>query len=214
MSDFTAGPADDTLVSAARRGDLAAFNLLVDRYERLVYAICLRLLREPALAEDAAQETFIRAYGALEQYHGPSLRAWLARIATNRCYDLLRGVRRHPLQSLEAEPGEREPHWSLETPPEDPFQQAVRSELGARLIAALEQLPLEQRVVVLLCDVHGYDYEEIAAATEVAVGTVKSRLSRARARLREILRADQRSRELFEGIGRHYFDDDPGARRR
>jgi len=123
----------------------------------------------------------------------------------------LRGQRRHSLRSLEAEPVEAEPRWSLEPAAIDPDREAVRLQLAARLNDALEQLPEEQRLVVLLSDVHGYSYDEIAEVTGAPVGTVKSRLSRARGRLRELLRADTRSRELFEAIGRRHFDDDAGA---
>lgn len=199
---------DDALVATARAGDLAAFNQLVDRHERLVYAVCLRLLGDRQLAEDAAQDTFIRAFGALPDFSGGSFRAWLARIATNRCYDLLRASRRHPLDSLDALPVEPVARWSVEPAPPDPAQHAARAELSHRLSTALDRLAEDQRLAVLLSDVHGYSYDEIAEATGAAVGTVKSRLSRGRARLREILRADPTARELFEAFGRHSHDGD------
>lgn len=207
-TDATLLSPDDSLIAAARGGDLAAFNVLVERYERLVYAICLRLLRDPHLAEDVTQETFIRAYGAIASFEGGPFRSWLARIATNRSYDTLRYQRRRPAESLEAQVVEVEPRWSVEPPVDDPERFAARSELSRRLEAALEYLTEDQRLVVLLHDVHGYPYDEIAEITGASIGTVKSRLSRARARLREVLRADAGSRELLEAVSRQLSDDE------
>lgn len=199
---------EQQIISDARRGDIDAFNRLVEQYERLVFAVAVRLLRDPENAEDVTQETFIRAYSSLLHYHGGSFRAWLTRIATNRCYDLLRSLQRRPADSLDTEVVEAEPRWSVETVGVDPESLAVRAELGRRLERALDLLPDDQRLVVLLYDVHGYDYEEIAQITDVSLGTVKSRLSRARSRLREMLKADEESRELFDTVRRHLGDDD------
>ncbi|MBX6341752.1 MAG: sigma-70 family RNA polymerase sigma factor [Thermomicrobiaceae bacterium] len=201
-------PSDEALVARARDGDLRAFNLLVERYERVVYALCLRMLRDGPAAEDAAQDTFIRAYTSLDQFQGAHLRAWLLRIATNRCYDLLRARARRPADSLEAEAEEPGRGLEIEAHASDPVEEAARRELQARLEAALARLPADQRLVVLLHDVHGYQYDEIAEITGVALGTVKSRLSRGRASLREILRADACSWELFEAVGRQFLRDD------
>lgn len=201
-------PPDEELVASALNGDLAAFNRLVERYQRLVFAVCLRLLRDPGLAEDVTQEAFVRAYSALDQFQGGAFRPWLLRIATNRAYDVLRYHHRRPSESLEAQVVEQEPRWSVESPPDDPEDFAGRAELSRRLEAALAALPEDQRLVVLLHDVHGYQYEEIARITDVSLGTVKSRLSRARARLRDILRSDDRSRELLESVGRQLNDEE------
>ncbi len=203
--------AEQQHIARAQRGDLAAFNLLVEQYERLVFAVSFRLLRDRQQAEDVTQETFIRAYSSIRQYHGGSFRAWLTRIATNRCYDVLRSLQRRPAASLDAQVVEQEPQWSVEPVPDDPERVAMRWELGRRLELALDLLPEDQRLVVLLYDVHGYAYEEIAEIASVSLGTVKSRLSRARARLRDTLRADKDARELFESVGRHLSDDDAAA---
>lgn len=200
---------DAVLIDAARTGDLDAFNRLVERYERLVYAVCLRLLHERESAEDLTQETFIRAYSALDHYEGGSFRAWLIRIATNRSYDLLRYQQRRPAQSLEAQVVEAEPRWSTEPVAIDPLQHVAQRELGERLERALQSIPEEQRLIVMLYDIHGYSYDEIAEVTTTSLGTIKSRLSRARARLRQELRADERSRELFEAVSRQLYSDDP-----
>lgn len=199
---------DETLIEYARNEDLAAFNVLVERYQRLVFAVCSRLLLDPQHAEDVTQETFIRAYTALDQYYGGSFRAWLLRIATNRSYDLLRHSQRRPADSYEAQTVESEPQWSSEPLSPDPAQFASRAALSDHLERALAQLPADQRLAVLLHDVHGYPYDEIAETMAVSLGTVKSRLSRGRARLRELIRQDERARELFESVGRHLNSDD------
>lgn len=199
---------DVALVEEARRGDLEAFNVLVERHQRSVYAIAVRLLRDPHLAEDVTQDTFVRAYRALDTFEGEQFRAWLLRIATNRSYDVLRYHRRRPAESFDGQLVEGEPQWTTKTPIDNPEQYATRQALGRRLEAALDKLSDDQRLAVLLHDVHGYPYEEIAQITGATLGTVKSRLSRARARLREELRADERSRELLEGVSRQLNGDE------
>ncbi|MDI3341475.1 MAG: sigma-70 family RNA polymerase sigma factor [Sphaerobacter sp.] len=196
------------MIAAARRGDLAAFNGLVARYEREVFAVALRLLGDPHAAEDVTQETFLRAHGALEQFDGGSVRAWLLRIATNRSYDVLRYRRRRPAESLDARPVEEEPTWSSQTAAVDPEGFAVRQALSAHLEQALAELTADQRLAVLLHDVHGYPYEEIAQITGASLGTVKSRIHRGRARLRELLHGDERARELLGAISRQQSGDE------
>jgi len=185
-------PADDeTLVRAARAGNLEAYNQLVRQYERQAYAVALRLLRRPEQAEDATQDAFLQAYRALDSFHGGSFRAWLVRIVTNRCYDLLRASNRRAADSLDDREFETEPQWSTVTPLADPVQRVAQAELSDFLERTLATLSEEQRLVVILCDVQGYAYEEVATITCVALGTVKSRLSRARATLRERLREQE-----------------------
>ncbi|MCA1668320.1 MAG: sigma-70 family RNA polymerase sigma factor [Thermomicrobia bacterium] len=189
-------PADDeALVLAARHGDLDAYNRLVRMYERQAYAVALRLLRRPDLAEDATQDAFIQAYRALETFRGGSYRAWLMRIVTNRCYDLLRSATRRAADSLDDQMFEAEPHWSSIAAPDDPVRRATQAELGRLLEDALATLPEEQKLAVVLCDVQGYAYEEAAAMMGVALGTVKSRLSRARSTLREVVRGQEQFAE-------------------
>jgi len=185
-------PADDeTLVRAARAGNLEAYNRLVRQYERQAYAVALRLLRRPEQAEDATQDAFLQAYRALDSFRGGSFRAWLVRIVTNRCYDFLRADKRHVTGSLDDREFETEPQWSTVTPLADPVQHATQAELSSFLERTLATLPEEQRLAVILCDVQGYAYEEVASITGAALGTVKSRLSRARATLRERLREQE-----------------------
>jgi RNA polymerase sigma-70 factor (ECF subfamily) len=198
---------DERLIRAAQRGDLTSFNALVVRHERTVYNLCLRMLRDVASAEDATQETFLKAWTAIGTFRGGLVRPWLLRIATNRCYDILRARGRRPADSLDAEPFESEPAWTSHSAgSEHPEVFAARAELSAHLERALAMLPEDQRLVVILSDVHGHPYDEISEITGVAVGTVKSRLSRARSRLRDALRDDQDSRELFERFARFSED--------
>lgn len=203
---------DAYLIRMAQAGDLDAFNLLVLRYERAVFNVCLRLLRDAGGAEDVTQDTFVRAWQSLDSFRGELIRPWLFRIATNRCYDLLRVRARRPAGSLDAEPYEIEPIWSTQGPADEaPDAHSLRRELSIHLERALSALPDDQRTVVLLADVQGCDYREVAEATGAALGTVKSRLSRARARLRQILQDDPEAGELFDRFLRHYDDQDEAS---
>lgn len=191
---------DEALVRAAQRGDLDAYNRLVRTYERQAYAVALRLLRRPELAEDATQDAFLQAYRALDTFRGGYFRAWLLRIVTNRCYDLLRASNRRAADSLDDQTFESEPHWASTAPVDDPVARAAQGELGTFLERALGLLPEEQRATVILCDVQGYAYEEAAQIMQVALGTVKSRLSRARAALREYLRGQEQFAEYLRSL--------------
>lgn len=198
---------DERLVRAAQNGDLPSFNALVTRHERAVYAVCFRMLREVTAAEDATQDTFVKSWSSLDSFRGGLFRPWLLRIATNRCLDILRARGRRPADSLDAEPVEVEPRWTSQTAgTEHPESFAARTELSGFLERALGQLPEDQRAVIILSDIHGHSYDEIAEITGVAVGTVKSRISRSRSRLREILKSDPDAWELFERFLRHYDD--------
>jgi RNA polymerase sigma-70 factor (ECF subfamily) len=177
------------LVRRAQGGDLAAFNLLVVRHQSAAYSLALRFLRSREAAEDVTQEAFFRAYRALDGFRGERFRAWLLRIVANAARDELRRRKRRPQRSLD------EARDDPDTPDLDPLERgpgpeqvAENADLRRVLEAALARLPEEWRMVVLLSDVHGLSYEEVATSVGVPVGTVKSRLSRARGRLREILR--------------------------
>lgn len=178
---------DDALADRARNGELDAFNLLVRRYQRRVFGLCLGMLRSPAAAEDAAQDAMLAAWRALHSYRGGNFPAWLMRIAANRCRDELRRRKRRPSTSLDRMLDEHGDAWS---PPDDgrpPEIAALDAETGRTLLTALQQLPEEQRQTILLSDVHGLAYREIADTMNTSVGTVKSRLNRARARMRQLL---------------------------
>jgi RNA polymerase sigma-70 factor (ECF subfamily) len=177
-----------SLVRAAQRGNLDAFNELVLTYQNRVYNLAYRILGDPAAASDAAQEAFIRAYQSLGSFRGGSFRSWLLRVVSNLCYDELRRRMRRPATSFE-EFGEvdEEANPALINGAESPEDSAERLELMRYLQQAITSLPPDQRMVLVLSDVEGMDYAAVAAAVDIPVGTVKSRLSRARARLRDLL---------------------------
>ncbi|MBI1885746.1 MAG: sigma-70 family RNA polymerase sigma factor [Chloroflexi bacterium] len=177
---------ESQLLHRAQAGDLDAFNTLVHRYQTPLYSLCLRLLAVREAAEDAAQEAFLAAYRHLDRFKGGSFRAWLFRIAANACYDELRRRKARPSLSLEATTPSERPVEVAEGAP-SPEQQVERLELAAYLQEALSRLPFDQRLAVVLCDVQGMSYEEVAEVTKAALGTVKSRISRGRGRLRLIL---------------------------
>ena len=178
---------EETLIARARDGDFDAFNELILTYQNLAYSIAYRTLQESESAADAVQESLIKAFRSLETFRGGNFRAWLSRIVTNTCYDTLRSWQRKPTESLDDLPVEADYSVQLIDHSESPHQHAERSELNALLESGINKLPDDQRMVVVLCDVHGFSYEEISEMTGVAMGTVKSRLSRARLKLRDIL---------------------------
>lgn len=179
-----------SLIEAARRGDIPAFNRLVETYQDMAYSVAFRILGDPDSAADATQEAFITAYRKLHQFRGDHFKPWLMRIVTNACYDELRRQRRRPIASLENfHEIEPDSNNALHSQQESPEQHVQRSELSAAIQDCLNALPDDQRVVAVLSDIEGYPYQEIATITGWPVGTVKSRLSRARGRLRDCLRA-------------------------
>jgi RNA polymerase sigma-70 factor (ECF subfamily) len=196
-------PLDEAgLLERSRHGDLAAFNEIVAAYQDRLYNLCLRMLGSRQAAEDACQEAFLSAYRGLASMRGGSLKSWLFRIAANACIDELRRRRRQPALSLDAPAREGEEERALDvadTGP-GPERQALRGELWRALEAELSRLPPDQRLAVLLSDVEELSYEEIAETMSCSLGTVKSRISRGRARLRLALRARP---ELFGDLLRH-----------
>ena len=181
---------EGALIQAAKEGDINAFNHLVQVYQDLVFNQAYRMMGEPDYAADASQEAFISAYRNIRSYRGGSFRAWLLRIVTNACYDELRRRQRRPTTSLEPldDGGEEieSPQW-LADPGETPEDSLERTELGSAIQNCLDELPLDFRSVVILVDVQGMDYSEAALAVGKPVGTIKSRLARARTRLRDCL---------------------------
>lgn len=178
------------LVAAAQRGDLDAFNELVLAYQDRVYNLAYRILGDPAAAEDATQDTFIAAYRHLSTFRGGSFLSWLMRTVANRCYDELRRHKRRPTVSWESfgEMDEDANPFLVNGHP-TPEEAAQQAELTRLLQSAILTLPPDQRVVLVLSDVEGMNYQEIADTVGIPVGTVKSRLARARARLRDLLQA-------------------------
>lgn len=182
-------PADEQLVSLSKDGNLAAFNRLVERYQGLVYNLCLRLLGSPESAEDAAQETFLAAYRAMSRFAEGNFRSWLLRIAANESKDeLRRKSRRGQSESLDAARDDDSAPIEVADPAPGAPILAERLELAGELQKALLRIPFDQRQAVVLSDLYGFHYEEIARLVGANVGTVKSRIHRGRERLRhEIL---------------------------
>jgi RNA polymerase sigma-70 factor (ECF subfamily) len=181
---------ESRLIDLSQKGDLAAFNGLVECYQRQVYNLCLRLLASAEAAEDATQEAFIAAYRRIDSFRGGNFRAWLLRIAANASYDELRRQRRRPAASLEAAMATQGATQSP-SPSAGPEDEALRMELNAYLQLGLTTLPSDQRLAIILRDVHGLSYEELAEVMRCSIGTVKSRIARGRARMREYLRANR-----------------------
>jgi RNA polymerase sigma-70 factor (ECF subfamily) len=178
---------EKALIAAAQRGEVPAFNQLVLTYQSMVYNLAYRILSDADAAADASQDTFISAFRAIKKFRGGSFKAWLLRIATNACYDQLRYKQRRPTSSLEALFVETDPPPSFTDPAEGPEDYALRQELGQVMQAGLNALPPDQRIALVLSDVQGFSYQEIAEITRSSLGTVKSRLSRGRAKLRDYL---------------------------
>jgi len=178
------------LIREAQKGDLDAFNRLILAYQDIVYSQAYRMMSEPEAAADATQEAFISAFRKLHTYRGGSFRAWLLRIVTNACYDEHRRRKRRPaipLQPSDSEADEIEsPHWMADDG-EGPEGAAERMELSSAIQKCLDNLPDEFRAIVVLVDIQQLDYSEAAMVIGKPVGTVKSRLARARMRLRDCL---------------------------
>ncbi len=182
----------------ARAGDLTAFNELVLEHQGLVFSLCLRIIGQKQAAEDATQEAFIAAWRNLKNLRGDAFRPWLMRIAANACTDELRRRGRRPSSSLDSaleegvpEPPDREP---------SPETMLLRGALRHQVEEALQELPVDQRMAVILADLNGFDYAEVAEVMKTSLGTVKSRISRGRARLRQALLKDP---ELLSTQRRH-----------
>lgn len=182
---------DETaLILEAKGGNLDSFNRLVLAYQDMVYSQAYRMIGEQESADDATQTTFISAYNHLSSFRGGSFKAWLLRIVTNACYDELRRRKRRPTVPLEPldDTGEEveSAHWMIDST-EQPEEQIQRQELQRAIQHCLDHLPEEFRSTVIMVDVQGLDYSEAAQAIGKPIGTIKSRLARARLRLRDCL---------------------------
>ncbi len=181
------------LLAAAQRGHLPAFNQIILHYQGMAYNIAYRIVGDADSAADATQDAFVKAFQRIDQYRGGSFKAWLLRIVTNTCYDALRARKRRPTSSLEPEEEDDDPDYDvrLVDHAERPESYVIRQELAGVIQTAIQQLPADQRATLVLADIEGLDYQEIADAMGTALGTVKSRLSRARAKLRDLLLAQE-----------------------
>ncbi|MHB8510789.1 MAG: RNA polymerase sigma factor [Actinomycetota bacterium] len=172
---------DASLVKDFLAGDEQAFNQIVARYERRVWAICLRMCCDVEDARDATQDAFVTAFRSLHSFRGDAaLSTWLHRIAVNASFDVIRKRNRQRSRPID----ERFDLASGELPPDE---QAIRSERALRVQNALRKLSDDHRAVVVLHDIQGLEYPEVAEVLELPLGTVKSRLHRARAELARML---------------------------
>jgi RNA polymerase sigma-70 factor, ECF subfamily len=182
---------ESALIQTAQHGDLDSFNTLILHYQDMVFHVALRILGDEDLAADASQEAFISAFRSIKSFRGGSFKAWLMRTVTNACYDELRRQKRRPTTPLEPDTLDGEeldsPRW-LADPSMTPAEKSEADELEHAIQHCLDALPTEFRTVVVYADIQGMDYSEVATAVHVPLGTIKSRLARARLRLRECLR--------------------------
>ena len=179
---------DRRLIVRAQAGDTGAFRLLIERHQRRVFAIALGLVRDEQDAREIAQEAFLRVHKGLPQFHGgSSFFTWLYRIVTNLSIDLMRKPSRREAElhfALEVDDGESSVLPAVDA---DPYDVVRRGELSARIAQALEQLPPYHRGVILMREVEGLSYEEMAEAMQVSKGTIMSRLFHARKKLQRAL---------------------------
>jgi RNA polymerase sigma-70 factor (ECF subfamily) len=183
------------LIQKARLGNLEAYNQIVLAYQTLVYNHALWMMRDPQAAEDLTQETFIKAYLSLNQYKGGSFRAWLLRIVSNDCIDEWRRIKRCKTCSttcLNSYGEEIEDMDWLQDPGLSVEEKAAQRDLQIDLERCLCALPEEYRRTVVLVDVFDMDYAEAASTMKVPIGTIKSRLARARSFLRKSLESHAR----------------------
>ena len=190
-------------IKKSLKGDLNSFNQIVLEYQNLVYNQAYRMMGEGASAEDAAQEAFISAYKKLHTYRGGSFKSWLLRIVSNACYDEFRRRKRQPIVPLYPEDkngNELDSASWLEGNEEKPEDYVLRSELSDAIQTCLDRLEFEFRTIVVLVDLQGMDYASAAKVVDRPLGTVKSRLARARRNLKDCL---QSFRELLPIEFRH-----------
>jgi len=189
---------ENALAVAAQKGDLNAFNRLVLVHQDMAFNLAYRILADPNSAADATQDAFISAYQAIKSFRGGSFRAWLLRIVTNTCYDELRRKKRRPTVPLEPVSSQEDeeienPSWLADDNP-SPEENAESIDLVEAIQHCLQDLPDEFRIVIAMIDLEGLDYSEASLATKAPLGTIKSRLARARVRMQDCL---QKFRELL-----------------
>jgi len=185
---------ESILINSAQNGDLDAFNELALKYQDMMYRIALRTLNDEPSADDATQNAMIQAFRNIKSFRGGSFRSWLARVTVNASYDEMRRWRRQPSVSLEQVNGEGDEIESLPWMVDlsaGPEEQIDSVELRDAIQHCVKALIPDYRLVVILVDVEGMSYEEAARIARIPVGTVKSRLARARMQLRKTLQSHQ-----------------------
>jgi len=180
------------LITSAQEGDLDAFNQLILNYQDMLYRVALRIIHDEFSAEDATQDAMILAFRNIRSFRGGNFKSWLARVTVNASYDELRRGKRHlsvPLEQFTSEGDEVEsPAWIKDMSAE-PEERAETSELRSAMQQCIKSLVPDYRLMVILVDMEGMSYEEAARIAHIPVGTVKSRLARARMQIRNKLRS-------------------------
>jgi RNA polymerase sigma-70 factor (ECF subfamily) len=191
------------LIAELQAGSEEAFSWLITRYHQPIYSLLARTVRDPADAADLTQDVFVKVFRGIKSFHGESsLRTWIYRIALHEGLNQRRWWRRHKqqevtieMETVDCEDGEpTRLKEMLVDPGESPYEMASHTEARERLEAALQQVPDPYRMTLILRDIEGFVYEEVAEMLGVNLGTVKSRLVRGRACLRQLLKADQAQR--------------------
>ncbi|HEY1406211.1 MAG TPA: sigma-70 family RNA polymerase sigma factor [Spirochaetota bacterium] len=179
---------DDELTARIIKGDADAFSEIVGRYKDRVYGMAFRVLGDPDEADECAQDIFVRIYNTLPSFRAESaLSTWIYRVAYNLSLDYARKrKRKKKREAFSADDGDCDPSFS--DPRSNPESIALRNEELRQIQSALLKIDDDQRELIILCDIEGKDYDEIRAITGLAMGTIKSRISRGRVKLRELLR--------------------------
>ena len=189
---------DHLLISRAQRGDRSAFNALIRKHETRAYQYAFRLTRNPEEAADVVADAFVRIYNALHNFKGQSaFTTWMYRILTNCYLDVKKKEKNRQTTSLESvlQTPDGEVERQIEDPGASPYEDTERNERERSIEDAVSLLPEYQRAMIVMYHAESMTYEEIAAALDLPVGTVKSRLNRARISLRELL---VKNEELFQ----------------
>jgi len=189
---------DQMLISRSQSGDQSAFNTLIRKHEVRAYQYAFRLTRNSEEASDVVAEAFIRIFNALHNFKGQSaFTTWMYRILTNCFLDIRKKERSRPSLSLEAtlQTSEGELERQIEDPSRTPYEETERNERETRIEDAVAVLPEYQRAMIVMYHAEMLSYEEIASALDLPIGTVKSRLNRARLSLRDLLGKNE---ELFK----------------
>ena len=180
-----------TLPIEDRAGGKYCYNCIIEAHQNQAHNLALRMLADWGMAEDATQEAFLSGYKAFKSFRGDNLKAWLLRIVANACKDMLRARKSRPAASLDyflLDPEGREtPALDIPSSDESPEDYTLRRELGRTIQEGLQSLSQERRLAVVLVDVQGFSYEEVAQVASCSLGTLKSRLARARGEMRDFL---------------------------
>lgn len=195
---------EEQLIKVAAKGDMEAFEMLIGQYEKKIYALCLHLLKDPEEAYDAAQEVCIKVWRQIANFEGQAkFSTWLYRIGTNQCLDLIRRNKKRSQDiSLFQKDEASEEEWMIESPKQE---EGVEEKVEKKALQEVVQLGLKElkedyQVIITLRDIEEHSYEEIAEVLEISLGTVKSRLARARQALKKVL---QQNKEPYQSFFRH-----------